>query len=82
MASGYMCGFANTFETETLPAALPVERNSPQKINYGLYAERLPGSSFTALQALNQRSSRYRIRPTVRHVNRFTRLTAATFDGS
>ena len=28
---GYMSGFGNGFETEALPGALPVGRNSPQK---------------------------------------------------
>src|SRR5262245_36421392 len=48
VAPGYMSGFANSFETEALPGALPVGRNSPQKVNYGLYAEQLSGSPFTA----------------------------------
>jgi homogentisate 1,2-dioxygenase len=74
MTAGYMSGFGNTFETEALPGALPVGRNSPQKVNYGLYAEQLSGSPFTAPQASNQRSWLYRIRPTVRHAGRFTRL--------
>ena len=59
----YMSGFGNSFETEALPGALPVGRNSPQKVNYGLYAEQLSGSPFTAPQATNQRSWLYRIRP-------------------
>jgi homogentisate 1,2-dioxygenase len=71
---GYMSGFGNTFETEALPGALPVGRNSPQKVNYGLYAEQLSGSPFTAPQASNQRSWLYRIRPTVRHTSRFERI--------
>src|SRR5215212_7426636 len=70
----YMSGFGNTFETEALPGALPVGRNSPQKVNYGLYAEQLSGSPFTAPQASNQRSWLYRIRPTVRHTGRFERI--------
>src|ERR1700755_1125519 len=70
----YMSGFGNTFETEALPGALPVGRNSPQKVNYGLYAEQLSGSPFTAPQASNQRSWLYRIRPTVRHASRFERV--------
>lgn len=74
MASGYMSGFGNSFETEALPGALPVGRNSPQKVNYGLYAEQLSGSPFTAPQASNQRSWLYRIRPTVRHTGRFERV--------
>ena len=63
--SGYMSGFGNSFETEALAGALPVGRNSPQKISFGLYAEQLSGSPFTAPQASNQRSWLYRIRPTV-----------------
>jgi len=30
-----MSGFGNSFETEALPGALPVGRNSPQKVAYG-----------------------------------------------
>jgi len=74
MTQSYMTGFGNSFETEALPGALPVGRNSPQKINYGLYAEQLSGSAFTAPQASNERSWLYRIRPTVRHAGRFTRV--------
>lgn len=69
---GYMSGFGNSFETEALPGALPIGRNSPQKCNYGLYAEQLSGSPFTAPQATNQRSWLYRIRPGVKHTTRFT----------
>src|ERR1039457_4790062 len=45
---GYMSGFGNSFETEALPGALPIGRNSPQRCAYGLYAEQLSGSPFTA----------------------------------
>ena len=62
MAVKYMSGFGNSFETEALAGALPVGRNSPQKVNYGLYAEQLSGSPFTAPQATNQRTWLYRIR--------------------
>jgi homogentisate 1,2-dioxygenase len=71
---GYMSGFGNSFETEALAGALPVGRNSPQKCNYGLYAEQLSGSPFTAPQATNQRSWLYRIRPTVKHNGRFAKI--------
>jgi homogentisate 1,2-dioxygenase len=71
MQTGTMSGFGNSFETEALDGALPVGRNSPQKVNYGLYAEQLSGSPFTAPQASNQRSWLYRIHPTVRHAGRF-----------
>jgi homogentisate 1,2-dioxygenase len=73
-APRYMSGFGNSFETEALPGALPIGRNSPQRVNYGLYAEQLSGSPFTAPQASNQRSWLYRIRPTVRHTGRFARI--------
>ena len=64
-AEGYMSGFGNGFETEALPGALPIGRNSPQRCAYGLYAEQLSGSPFTAPRGSNERSWLYRIRPTV-----------------
>jgi homogentisate 1,2-dioxygenase len=70
----YMTGFGNSFETEALPGTLPAGRNSPQKISYGLYAEQLSGSPFTAPRESNQRSWLYRIRPTVRHTGRFRKV--------
>src|SRR2546427_6907712 len=72
--SGYMSGFGNSFETEALAGALPIGRNSPQKVNYGLYAEQLSGSPFTAPREQNQRSWLYRIWPTVKHSGRFARI--------
>lgn len=63
----YMSGFGNEFATEALPGALPEGRNSPQKPAYGLYAEQLTGSPFTAPRAHNQRSWTYRIYPSVMH---------------
>ena len=70
-ALGYMPGFGNDFETECLPDALPQGRNSPQRPAYGLYAEQLSGSPFTAPRGNNERSWLYRIRPSVRHTGRF-----------
>ncbi len=70
----YMPGFGNDFETECLPGALPQGRNSPQRVNYGLYAEQLSGSPFTAPRGKNERSWLYRIRPSVRHVGRFRKV--------
>ncbi len=69
----YLAGFGNQFETEALPGALPVGRNSPQRCAYGLYAEQLSGSPFTAPRARNGRSWLYRIRPTLAHWGRFVR---------
>src|SRR6476469_1022736 len=71
---GYMTGFGNSFETEGLPGALPIGRNSPQKCAYGLYAEQLSGSPFTAPRAANERSWLYRIRPSVKHTGRFKKV--------
>lgn len=70
---GYMSGFGNSFETEALPGALPIGRNSPQRCAYGLYAEQLSGSPFTAPRGSNERSWLYRIRPSVRHSGRFAK---------
>ncbi len=61
----YLHGFANQHETEALPGALPVGRNSPQRAPYGLYAEKLSGTAFTAPRESNRRSWLYRIRPSV-----------------
>ncbi len=71
---GYLSGFGNAFETEALPGALPVGRNSPQRCPYGLYAEQLSGSPFTAPCVTNERSWLYRIRPTVKHWGRFEKV--------
>jgi homogentisate 1,2-dioxygenase len=68
----YLSGFGNGFESEALPGALPVGRNSPQQCAYGLYAEQLSGSPFTAPRASNERSWLYRIRPSVAHWGQFT----------
>ena len=70
---GYMSGFGNSFETEALAGALPIGRNSPQNCAYGLYAEQLSGSPFTAPRGTNERSWLYRIRPSVMHSGRFTK---------
>jgi homogentisate 1,2-dioxygenase len=72
----YNSGFGNGFESEALPGALPIGRNSPQKCAYGLYAEQLSGSPFTAPRASNQRSWLYRIRPTVSHWGTFRQADA------
>ena len=69
--AGYMPGFGNDFETEALPGALPVGQNSPQRTAYGLYAEQLSGSPFTAPRGTNERSWLYRIRPSVQHAPKF-----------
>ena len=62
-----MTGFGNHFATEAVPGALPVGRNSPQKVPFGLYAEQLSGTAFTAPRAENRRSWLYRLRPAAQH---------------
>jgi len=71
----YSIGFGNSFATEALPGALPVGRNSPQTCPYGLYAEQLTGTAFTAPRSTNRRSWLYRIRPSAMH-KPFERFTA------
>ncbi len=63
----YQSGFGNEFATEALSGALPVGRNSPQRCPYGLYAEQLSGTAFTAPRSANRRSWLYRIRPGAVH---------------
>src|SRR5512133_2612728 len=63
----YLTGFGGHFATEAIPGALPKGRNSPQRPAFGLYAEQLSGSSFTAPRHENRRSWLYRMRPTADH---------------
>ncbi len=63
----YQSGFANEFATEALPGALPVGQNSPQRCPYGLYAEQISGTAFTAPRHANRRTWFYRIRPGALH---------------
>ena len=67
MPLSYLSGFGNEFTSEALPGALPEGQNSPQRCPYGLYAEQLSGTPFTAPRAENKRSWLYRIRPSVKH---------------
>ena len=63
----YQSGFGNHFATEAVPGALPVGQNSPQQVPFGLYAEQLSGSAFTAPRHENRRSWLYRLRPSAGH---------------
>jgi homogentisate 1,2-dioxygenase len=62
-----LTGFGNHFATEAVAGALPEGRNSPQKVPFGLYAEQLSGTAFTAPRTENRRSWLYRLRPTASH---------------
>src|ERR1700721_3100774 len=56
-------GFGNQFSSEAVTGALPIGQNSPQRAPFGLYAELLSGSAFTAPRAENRRTWTYRLRP-------------------
>ncbi|GGP24342.1 homogentisate 1,2-dioxygenase [Silvimonas amylolytica] len=58
----YLAGFGNELQSEALPGALP-QHNSPQHCPYGLYAEQISGTAFTAPRHQNRRTWLYRIRP-------------------
>jgi len=69
----YLRGFGNFHQSELIPNSLPVGQNSPQQCEYGLYAEQISGSAFTAPGSKNLRSWLYRVRPSVAHIrNRST----------
>jgi homogentisate 1,2-dioxygenase len=63
----YQTGFGSYFETEAVAGALPVGRNSPQRPPFGLYAEQLSGTAFTAPRSENRRTWLYRLRPAAAH---------------
>jgi homogentisate 1,2-dioxygenase len=63
----YQSGFGNEFSSESLPGALPVGQNSPQRPPYGLYAELISGTAFTSPRSCNRRAWMYRIRPSAVH---------------
>ena len=65
----YQSGFGNEFASEDprCPGSLPHGQNNPQKCEYGLYAEQLSGTAFTAPRLSNQRSWLYRMVPSVKH---------------
>ncbi|MGH8115842.1 MAG: homogentisate 1,2-dioxygenase [Rhodanobacteraceae bacterium] len=78
MNQRYLTGFGNEHSSEALPGALPIGQNSPQKVPYGLYAEQMSGTAFTAPRHANRRSWLYRIRPAALH-GAFAPLVQARF---
>jgi homogentisate 1,2-dioxygenase len=52
-SNGYQTGFGNEFASEVILGTLPIGRNSPQRVAYGLYAEQISGTAFTAQLALS-----------------------------
>ena len=71
---GYMTGFGNSFETEALPGALPIGRNSPQKSPMDFTRSSSPARLLRRRSAANERSWLYRIRPSVKHSGRFEKI--------
>lgn len=65
----YLPGFGSEVVSEhpDYPDALPKGQNTPQKCAYGLYAEQLNGSAFTAPRNENFRTWFYRIHPSAVH---------------
>ena len=61
----YLSGFGNEFASEAVAGSLPHGRNNPQKPPFGLYAEQLSGTAFTAPRSENRRTWLYRGRPSV-----------------
>jgi homogentisate 1,2-dioxygenase len=62
-----LSGFGNHHATEAVTGALPIGQNSPQRAPFGLYAEQLSATAFTAPRSENRRSWLYRLRPTAAH---------------
>src|SRR5687768_8340526 len=67
MTSATLSGFGSHFASEAVEGALPEGRNSPQQPAFGLYAEQLSGTAFTAPRAENRRAWLYRMRPSAEH---------------
>ncbi|MEY2927469.1 MAG: hypothetical protein RL367_1946 [Pseudomonadota bacterium] len=74
----YQAGFGNEFASETVPGALPVGQNSPQRPPLGLYSELISGTTFTAPRAFNRRSYVFRARPSA-HAIAFAPVDAGSF---
>ncbi|GFQ72829.1 homogentisate 1,2-dioxygenase [Trichonephila clavata] len=66
----YLSGFGSDLTSEDPRCAnsLPWGQNNPQVCPYGLYAEQLSGTAFTAPREYNRRTWFYRIRPSVVHL--------------
>lgn len=62
----YMNGLMNECHTEIIPSTIPLHRNNPKQVPYGLYTEQLSGTSFTISPRYhNRRTWLYRIQPSV-----------------
>jgi homogentisate 1,2-dioxygenase len=62
----YLTGFGNEISSEMIVGAVPLGRNNPKLVPYGLYTEQLSGTAFTVPgRSRNRRTWLYRIRPLV-----------------
>ena len=62
-----LSGFGNEHASEAIAGALPVGQNTPQRVAFGLYAEQISGTAFTAPRSENRRTWFYRLRPSAGH---------------
>lgn len=63
----YFWGFGNYFLSEAIPGSLPQRGHNPQKPAFGLYAEQVNGSAFTAPSSDNRRTWLYKMAPSAAH---------------
>ena len=75
-----LAGFGNAFESEARVGALPRGQNSPQRTPFGLYAEQMSGSAFTAPRHENRKTWLYRLRPSADHGPLTPREGASTWE--
>ena len=61
----YQAGYGSALASEARPGALPRHQNSPRRVPYGLVAEQINGTGFTARRADNRRTWMYRLRPQI-----------------
>ncbi|KAK1764487.1 RmlC-like cupin domain-containing protein [Phialemonium atrogriseum] len=71
VSSAALLADQRVIRSESIPGVIPVGANSPQKCLYGLYAEKLSGTAFTAPRRDNLQTWLYRILPSATH-GRFT----------
>ncbi|WP_436977208.1 homogentisate 1,2-dioxygenase [Sphingomonas tagetis] len=63
----YRSGFGNHAATQAVSGALPIGRNSPQRVPFGLYTEQFSAPAFTAPRHENRHSWLSRMRPSAGH---------------
>jgi homogentisate 1,2-dioxygenase len=74
----YLPGFGNELSSEMIVGAVPLGRNNPKFVPYGLYTEQLSGTAFTVGRTRNRRTWLYRIRPLVATIRNSSIITTTT----